>query len=57
MLAGIVVILGLIVSHPFETISALTLVYAALVPVAVQRYMRRAASPDGRSGADPANAA
>lgn len=43
ILAGVVVILALLVSHPFETVSVLTLVYVAGIPVAVQRYMKRAA--------------
>ena len=43
ILAGVVVILALLVSHPFETVSALTLVYVIGIPVAVQRYMKRAA--------------
>lgn len=43
ILAGVVVILALLVSHPFETVSLLTLVYVAGIPVAVQRYMQRSA--------------
>ncbi|HRE21191.1 MAG TPA: CDP-diacylglycerol--serine O-phosphatidyltransferase, partial [Rhabdaerophilum sp.] len=43
ILALIVVILWLLVSHPFETVSLLTLVYVAAIPVSVQRYLRRKA--------------
>lgn len=43
ILALIVVILWLLVAHPFETVSALTLVYVAAIPVSVQRYLRRRA--------------
>ncbi len=38
-----VVILALAFSHPFETISAMTLLYVAMIPVAIQRFARRAA--------------
>lgn len=43
ILAACVVILALLVSHPFETISALTVLYAALIPVAVRKYRQEAA--------------
>jgi CDP-diacylglycerol--serine O-phosphatidyltransferase len=43
ILAACLVIPALVVSHPFETVSLLTLVYAALVPVAVHRYRNQAA--------------
>ena len=36
----IVMILALLVSHPFETVAVLTLVYIIAIPVAVQRYLR-----------------
>lgn len=52
ILGGAVVILALAFSHPFETISALTLVYVALIPVAIQRFARRAAQD--RAAAAPA---
>lgn len=54
ILAGVVVILALLVSHPFETVSALTLVYIASIPVAVQRYMRRAALERSEKPGKPA---
>lgn len=43
ILIGVVMVLALLVSHPFETLSVLTLIYIALIPVAVQRFMARAA--------------
>lgn len=43
ILGGAVVILALAFSHPFETISAVTIAYVALIPVAYQRFQRRAA--------------
>jgi len=43
ILVAIVVVLALLVSHPFETVAALTLVYVVLIPVAIQRYLRRSA--------------
>ncbi len=43
ILAGVVVILALLVSHPLETVSFLTLVYVACIPIAIQRYLRRKA--------------
>lgn len=55
ILAGIVVILALLVSHPFETVSALTLVYIISIPVAIQRYLRRAAAE--KSGEKPGKTA
>jgi CDP-diacylglycerol---serine O-phosphatidyltransferase len=54
ILALIAVILALLVSHPFETVSALTLLYAAAIPVAIQRYMRQAALENTESpGQEP----
>jgi CDP-diacylglycerol---serine O-phosphatidyltransferase len=44
ILALAVVILALLLSHTFETVSALTLVYVALIPVAIQRYLRHKAA-------------
>lgn len=44
ILAGVLVTLALAASHPFETISVLTLVYVALIPVAWQRYRRQDAA-------------
>jgi CDP-diacylglycerol--serine O-phosphatidyltransferase len=49
ILAAVLVILALLVSHPFETVSFLTLIYVAAIPVAVQRYMKRASQD--RAGA------
>ena len=43
ILGGAVVILVLAFSHPFETISAVTILYVAMIPVAIQRFARRAA--------------
>lgn len=43
ILALIVVILWFPVAHPFETVSILTLIYVAAIPVSVQRYLRRKA--------------
>jgi CDP-diacylglycerol---serine O-phosphatidyltransferase len=34
----VVLVLSLLVSHPFETISVLTLVYVAAIPVAIRRF-------------------
>ena len=43
ILGGAVVVLALAFSHPFETISALTLLYVGMIPVAFQRYKRQEA--------------
>jgi len=50
LLALFVVILWLLVSHPFETVSVLTLIYVAAIPVAIQRYLRRKALDGAGSG-------
>ena len=39
LVAGIVVLL--LVIHPFETVSALTLVYVACLPVSARAYLQR----------------
>lgn len=57
ILAAVVVILALLVSHPFETVSALTLVYVAAIPVAVQRYMARAAQEKAEKAGNTPEAA
>lgn len=50
LLALFVVILWLLVSHPFETVSVLTLIYVVAIPVAIQRYLRRKALDGAGSG-------
>jgi CDP-diacylglycerol---serine O-phosphatidyltransferase len=39
LLAGITVLL--LVSHPFETVSALTLIYVACLPVSARAFLKR----------------
>jgi CDP-diacylglycerol--serine O-phosphatidyltransferase len=53
ILGGAVVVLALAFSHPFETISALTLLYVGMIPVALQRYKRQEAKE--RQAQDKAN--
>jgi CDP-diacylglycerol--serine O-phosphatidyltransferase len=40
ILAGVLITLALLASHPFETIGVLTLLYAASIPLAWRRYRR-----------------
>lgn len=55
LLALALVILWLLVSHPFETVSLLTLLYVASLPVALQRYLaRQAAETRGSAPESPA---
>ena len=54
ILALIVVILALLVSHPFETVAVLTLVYIIGIPVALQRYLRLSARDKAESAAPQA---
>lgn len=54
ILALIVVILWFLVAHPFETVSILTLIYVAAIPVSVQRYLRRKAQDQVAATAPPA---
>lgn len=54
LLVGVVVILALVVSHPFETISVLTLIYAASIVLSFQRFRRHARMDSLRA---PKNAA
>ncbi len=53
ILGGAVVILALAFSHPFETISAVTLLYVGMIPVAIQRYKRREAQDRAVSPQNP----
>ncbi|MCA3656113.1 MAG: phosphatidylcholine/phosphatidylserine synthase [Methylobacterium sp.] len=51
LLAGIVILL--LVSHPFETVSALTLAYVACLPVSARAYLRRKRQDEAPHLANP----
>jgi len=51
LLAGIVILL--LVSHPFETVSALTLAYVACLPVSARAYLRRKRQDESPHLANP----
>jgi CDP-diacylglycerol--serine O-phosphatidyltransferase len=51
LLAGIVILL--LVSHPFETVSALTLAYVACLPVSARAFLRRKRQDEASGQANP----
>ncbi len=51
LLAGIVILL--LVSHPFETVSALTLAYVACLPVSARAFLRRKRQDEAPHLANP----
>jgi CDP-diacylglycerol--serine O-phosphatidyltransferase len=49
-----VIVLALLVSHPFETISTLTFLYVAAIPVSVQRFFAHARREEAEKPVSPA---